>query len=121
MLVDQFVNNLTAFIDQLCHKYPNEPIFKVKRTELKVAKAMTTGEELARVFYTLTKPYQNRIFERDPSAISDVVNDPSFEFMNNLPIDRILSEGDSEVIDLIWKYLILLTKFAMKLNEDKTT
>ena len=120
ILIDTFFNQFTDFLKQLENMYPDDTDFPVFLTTLDLLKSTNPMLVVKFVKENIVDLYKDKILNKDESFFLDQDYTKHGDVDLNIvqKLKNYVKDMSSNSKDVVWKYIELLMKLAIKILEN---
>jgi hypothetical protein len=120
VLIDTFFNQFTDFLKQLENMYPDDTDFPVFLTTLDLLKSTNPMLVVKFVKENIVDLYKDKILNKDESFFLDQDYTKHGDVDLNIvhKLKKYVKDMSSNSKDVVWKYIELLMKLAIKILEN---
>ncbi len=120
ILIDTFFNQFTDFLKQLENMYPDDTDFPVFLTTLDLLKSTNPMLVVKFVKENIVDLYKDKILNKDESFFLDQDYTKHGDVDLNIvhKLKKYVKDMSSNSKDVVWKYIELLMKLAIKILEN---
>jgi len=120
ILIDTFFNQFTDFLKQLENMYPDDTDFPVFLTTLDLLKSTNPMLVVKFVKENIVDLYKDKILNKDESFFldQDYTNHGDVDLNIVHKLKKYVKDMSSNSKDVVWKYIELLMKLAIKILEN---